>query len=168
MFHLTKVKSPSHQKSGAANNNQLSRAALTKPVILDTNILLDIFVFDDERATNLKESLLSRDIQAIASQKTIAELADVLSRPLFKLEAIRQLEILKRWESIVQIQDDCDLAPAPWKCQDPDDQVFLDLSYLLRPAILISKDNALLQIAKRAAEESILITSDYNAFKVEN
>jgi putative PIN family toxin of toxin-antitoxin system len=139
---------------------------VTKSVILDTNILLDIFVFHDERAANLKESIFRRDIRAIASQKTIAEFADVLSRPLFKLDTAKQLEILKCWKSIVQIQDDTDLAPAPWKCQDSDDQVFLDLSYRLRPAILMSKDNALLQIAKRAAEESILITSDYNAFKV--
>lgn len=141
---------------------------MIKPVILDTNILLDIFVFHDERAANLKEFIFSGDIQAIASQKTIAEFADVLSRPLFKLDTAKQLEILKCWKLIVQIQDDTDLAPAPWKCQDSDDQVFLDLSYRLRPAILMSKDNALLQIAKRAAKESILITSDYNAFKVEH
>ena len=140
---------------------------MTKSVILDTNILLDIFVFHDERAANLKESILSGDIQAIASQITIAEFADVLSRPIFKLDATKQLEILKCWESIAQIQDDVDLAPAPWTCPDPDDQVFLDLSYRFRPAILMSKDNALLQIAKRAAEQNILITSDYNVFKLD-
>jgi predicted nucleic acid-binding protein len=65
-------------------------------------------------------------------------------------------------------QDDSSLAPAPWKCLDSDDQIFLDLAYQLRPTILISKDNAVLQIARRAASEDILITNDYNAFRLEN
>ena len=135
-----------------------------KPVVLDTNILLDIFVFDDQRASNLKKAIVDGSIAAIASQKTFLEFADVISRPLFKLNTARQGAILTQWQSIAQLHDDSNLAPAPWKCQDPDDQIFLDLAYQLRPAILISKDNAVLKIAGRAAQENILISSDYNAF----
>ncbi|MGV0963665.1 MAG: putative toxin-antitoxin system toxin component, PIN family [Polynucleobacter sp.] len=137
-----------------------------KPVVLDTNILLDIFVFNDERAVNLKQAIVDGGIPAVASQKTIFEFADVISRPLFKLDEATQAAILAQWQSIAQQHDDSDLVTAPWKCQDPDDQIFLDLAYQLRPAILISKDNALLHIASRAAQEDILITSDYNAFRL--
>jgi putative PIN family toxin of toxin-antitoxin system len=137
-----------------------------KPVILDTNILLDIFVFNDERTVNLKQAILDGVFPAVASQKTFVELADVISRPLFKLDVVSQESILTQWHSIAQQHDDSNLAPAPWKCQDPDDQIFLDLAYQLRPTILISKDNALLYIASRAAQEDILITSDYNAFRL--
>ena len=137
-----------------------------KPVVLDTNILLDIFVFNDERAINLKQAILGGDIPAVASQKTALELADVISRPLFKLNKTSQVAILDQWQSIAQQYDDSTLTPTPWKCQDPDDQIFLDLAYHLRPSILISKDNAVLHIASRAAQEDILITSDYNAFKI--
>lgn len=137
-----------------------------KPVVLDTNILLDIFVFNDERAINLKQAILGGDILAVASQKTALELADVISRPLFKLNKTSQVTIWDQWQSIAQQYDDSNLTPAPWKCQDPDDQIFLDLAYHLRPSILISKDNAVLHIASRAAQEDILITSDYNAFKI--
>ena len=137
-----------------------------KPVVLDTNILLDIFVFNDERAVDLKQAILGRRIQAVASQKTLAEFADVLSRPLFKLDEETQLAILAQWKSNAQQVDDSNLAPAPWKCQDTDDQIFLDLAYQLRPTILISKDNAVLQLASRAAPDGILITSDYQAFKL--
>jgi putative PIN family toxin of toxin-antitoxin system len=135
------------------------------PVVLDTNILLDIFVFNDERAINLKQALVDGSITAIASQKTLLELADVVSRPLFQLDEDAQTSILNQWQSISRLHDDSNLATAPWKCQDPDDQIFLDLAYQLRPSILISKDNAVLQIASRAIQENILITSDYNAFK---
>lgn len=137
-----------------------------KPVVLDTNILLDIFVFNDERAIHLKQAIVNESIVAIASQKTMLEFADVISRPLFKLDEATQVAVLSQWQSIAQQYDDSDLAPAPWICQDPDDQIFLDLAYRLRPAILISKDNAVLNIAGRAAHEDILITSDYNAFKL--
>jgi putative PIN family toxin of toxin-antitoxin system len=136
-----------------------------KPVVLDTNILLDIFVFNDERAVNLKQAILERSIQVVASQKTLAEFADVLTRPLFKLDEEAQLAILAQWKSNAQEVDDSNLAPAPWKCRDTDDQIFLDLAYQLRPAVLISKDNAVLQLASRAAPDGILITSDYQAFK---
>ena len=136
-----------------------------KPVVLDTNILLDIFVFNDERAVDLKQAILEQSIQVVASQKTLEELTDVLSRPLFKLDEESQAAILVQWKSIAHQVDDSNLAPAPWKCQDADDQIFLDLAYQLRPAILISKDNAVLQIASQAAPENILITSDYKAFK---
>jgi len=136
-----------------------------KLVVLDTNILLDIFVFNDERAVDLKQAILEQSIQVVASQKTLEEFADVLSRPLFKLDEESQAAILVQWKSIAHQVDDSNLAPAPWKCQDADDQIFLDLAYQLRPAILISKDNAVLQIASRAAPKNILITSDYKAFK---
>ncbi|MBU3621751.1 putative toxin-antitoxin system toxin component, PIN family [Polynucleobacter sp. CS-Odin-A6] len=136
------------------------------PVVLDTNILLDIFVFNDERVAHLKHAIEAKYIQAIASQKTLAEFADVISRPLFKLDGQTQSAILEQWQSVAQLYDDSNLTPAPWKCRDTDDQIFLDLAYQLRPAILISKDNALLQIASRAAQESILITNDYDAFKL--
>ena len=139
-----------------------------KPVVLDTNILLDIFVFNDERAGNLKQAIVSGSIPAIASQKTVLELADVISRPLFKLNEATQAAILAQWQSIARQHDDSCLAPAPWKCEDPDDQIFLDLAHQLRPSILISKDNALLRIASRAAQEGILITNDYNAFRLES
>ena len=139
-----------------------------KPVVLDTNILLDIFVFNDERAINLKQAIVDGSITAIASQKTLLEFADVISRPLFKLDEVTQAAILAQWQSIAQQYDDSDLATAPWKCQDPDDQIFLDLAYQLRPAILISKDNALLHIASRATQENILSTSDYDAFKLQS
>jgi putative PIN family toxin of toxin-antitoxin system len=137
-----------------------------KPVVLDTNILLDIFVFNDERTLHLKKALFDKTTQFIASQKTIEEFADVIARPLFKLDEEAQAAILTQWRSIAEQQDDSNLAPAPWKCQDPDDQIFLDLAYQLRPTILISKDNAVLQIANRAVSEDILITDDYNAFSL--
>ena len=135
-----------------------------KPIILDTNILLDIFVFEDVRADRLRNAVLNRQIKTYSNQTSVEELADVISRPFFDLEEGRQAEIMGQWQSLSQSIEDPKLEPAPWKCQDPDDQIFLDLAFTVRPSILISKDNAVLRLATRALKEGVWITTDYNAF----
>ena len=69
-----------------------------------------------------------------------------------------------QWQSLSHSIEDLKLEAAPWKCQDPDDQVFLDIAFTLRPSILISKDNAVLKLATQALKEGVLITADYDAF----
>ena len=66
-------------------------------LVLDTNILLDLFVFNDPAVNRLKEALIARRFKTFASQESLLELADVISRPLFSLEAARQKEILEQW-----------------------------------------------------------------------
>ncbi len=132
-----------------------------KSVVFDTNVLLDLFVFNDFRAIHLKEALLSRQIDAIASPKTLEEFADVISRPLFSLDTDAQEHILVKWRLLARVLEDQNLLSAPWQCQDADDQVFLDLAYTAKPCTLISKDNEILKLANRAANEGIQITADY-------
>jgi putative PIN family toxin of toxin-antitoxin system len=134
-----------------------------KTVVLDTNVLLDLFVFNDFRAFHLKQALLDQQIDVLASPKTLEELADVISRPLFCLDKTEQDRISFQWQSIARVLGDENLLAAPWQCQDPDDQVFLDLAFTSKPCLLISKDHKVLKLASKAAKESIRITSDYSA-----
>lgn len=131
-------------------------------VVFDTNVLLDLFVFNDFRAIHLKEALVAGKVTALATPKTIAELTDVIFRPLFALDETAQGSILQQWSSLARIVPDETLQSAPWKCRDPDDQVFLDLAYTSKPCTLISKDNEVLVFSSRAAKEQILITADYS------
>ncbi|WP_353433147.1 putative toxin-antitoxin system toxin component, PIN family [Polynucleobacter sp. MWH-UH23A] len=133
-----------------------------KTVIFDTNVLLDIFVFNDFRAIHIRAALVDKQINALATPKTIEEFADVISRPLFSLDQSTQGQILNEWRKLAAIIEDETLISAPWKCQDPDDQVFLDLAHTSKPCVLLSKDNELLKLAKKAAVESILISADYS------
>ena len=132
-----------------------------KVVIFDTNVLLDLFVFNDIRALHLKQALIEGKLQALATQSTLEEFADVIARPLFSLDESVQERIRLQWQGLAQIRDDQSLIKAPWMCQDPDDQVFLDLAYTEKPCILISKDNEVLRFANQAAKEHVLITADY-------
>ena len=134
-----------------------------KSVVFDTNVLLDLFVFNDIRALHLKQALLEHKIDALASLKTLEEFADVISRPLFSLETVEQEKILAQWKSLARLMNDQSLLHSPWRCQDPDDQIFLDLAFTAKPCTLISKDNEVLKFAARAAKEDVLISADYNS-----
>ena len=134
-----------------------------KSVVFDTNVLLDLFVFNDFRALHLKQALLEQKIDALASPKTLEEFVDVISRPLFSLGTIDQEKVLLQWTSLARVLDDQSLFSSPWRCQDPDDQVFLDLAFTARPCSLISKDHEVLKFAAHAAKENILISADYQS-----
>jgi len=132
-------------------------------IIFDTNVLLDLFVFNDFRALHLKQALIDRKVMALATQSTLEEFADVIARPLFSLDETLQEQIRHQWQSLAQIRDDQSLIKSPWTCQDPDDQVFLDLAFTAKPCVLMSKDNELLRLAKQAIKERVFITADYTA-----
>ncbi len=134
-----------------------------KSVVFDTNVLLDIFVFNDFRVMHIKEALLNQQLDALASEQTLEEFSDVIARPLFSLNEDDQEKITLGWRSIARLIEAKDIVKAPWKCQDQDDQVFLDLAYTVKPSMLISKDNAVLKLASRAAKEGVIITADYKA-----
>jgi putative PIN family toxin of toxin-antitoxin system len=134
-----------------------------KSVIFDTNVLLDLFVFNDFRAIHLKQALLDQKIDALASPTTLEEFADVISRPLFALDADAQKNIFHQWKSHARILEENILIKAPWECRDSDDQIFLDLAFTAKPSVLISKDNEILKLASQAAPASVVITADYNA-----
>ena len=134
-----------------------------KVVVFDTNVLLDLFVFNDFRALHVKQALIDGKIKALATPNTLEEFADVISRPLFSLDEAQQEQINLQWQNLSRVIDDQSLNKAPWTCNDPDDQVFLDLAYTARPCTLISRDNEVLRFANKAAIEQVLITADYTA-----
>jgi putative PIN family toxin of toxin-antitoxin system len=129
--------------------------------VFDTNVLLDLFIFNDFRALHLKQALIEGKIEALATQKTLEEFADVISRPLFSLDEDQQIQVCSQWRDFAKVMDDLGLIKAPWICQDPDDQDFLDLAFTAKPCTLISKDNEVLRLANTAAKEQVLITADY-------
>ncbi len=134
-----------------------------KLVVFDTNVLLDLFIFNDFRALHLKQALIEGKIDALATPATLEEFADVIARPLFSLDQAQQEQIFLQWQGLARALDDKDLMKSPWACQDSDDQVFLDLAFTAKPCTLISKDNEVLRFANKAVLEQILITADYTA-----
>ncbi|MES2685252.1 MAG: putative toxin-antitoxin system toxin component, PIN family [Pseudomonadota bacterium] len=119
-------------------------------VVLDTNIVLDLFVFRDVATAPLLQALQDRALDWISTAPMREELERVLAYPqivprlaLYKLQAGDVLAAFDRHARIV------DAAPkAPVSCSDADDQIFIDLA-VAHQAWLLSKDQAVLSMQKR-------------------
>jgi putative PIN family toxin of toxin-antitoxin system len=123
-------------------------------LILDTNIILDLFVFNDPDLASLKPALLAglenKQLNWIATQDMRIELERVLTYPkITPRMAFYQVtadDVLAKFDQLATLVD-----PAPkakWICKDPDDQRFIDLA-VQHQATLLSKDQAILCMAKR-------------------
>lgn len=121
-----------------------------RQVVLDTNIVLDAFVFSDPAAVPLRAGLDDGSLRWIATGAMRVELARVLGYPqitprlaFYGLQADDVLAAFDRLSRRV------DAAPkAPLTCADRDDQIFIDLAARHRCALL-SKDRAVLKLRKR-------------------
>jgi predicted nucleic acid-binding protein len=96
----------------------------------------------------------------------MAELIDVIGRPTFKLSREEQEIILQKWESSTRLLENTAIERAPFTCRDPDDQVFLDMAYSLRPALLLSKDLRVLELRASAKRHGIEISKQYDRLQV--
>jgi putative PIN family toxin of toxin-antitoxin system len=119
-------------------------------VVLDTNIVLDLFVFNDAAALPLKQALEAGTLDWISTQAMRDELQRVLAYPQIvpRLAFYNLLvaDVLAAFDRHVRIVE---AAPkAPVTCSDADDQVFIDLA-VAHQAWLLSKDQAVLSMQKR-------------------
>lgn len=120
------------------------------PVVLDTNIVLDVFVFNDVAARPLKQALQAGELDWLATPAMRDELARVLAyqkivaRLAFcQLGAPVVLAAFDRHSHLTEVA-----AKANAACSDPDDQKFIDLA-VARRALLLSKDRAIISMKKR-------------------
>lgn len=131
--------------------------------MIDTNVLLDLFVFQDPVFEPMTQALIRGGLQPLVSAQTVAELQDVIAREKFQLSEPQQLLILQRWRDCSTLIDDAEIQRAPWRCKDKADQIFLDLAYSFRPCALISKDLQVLKFRKRAAREGVIIDAQWHS-----
>ena len=121
-------------------------------LVLDTNIVLDLFVFEDAATLALREQLASASTRWFATVAMREELARVLGYPHIarRLSARAQpaAEVLARFDLRTQIEPAA--LRAAFVCKDADDQKFIDLAVTHR-AVLLSKDDQVLRMARRLA-----------------
>ena len=125
-------------------------AAARQPIVLDTNIVLDVFVFADGAAVPLKAALEADGLDWLATQPMRDELARVLAYPkiVMRLSFYQGSadEVLSAFDRHARLVDVADKAGVT--CSDADDQKFIDLA-VARQALLLSKDKAVISMAKR-------------------
>jgi putative PIN family toxin of toxin-antitoxin system len=122
------------------------------PLVLDTNIVLDLFIFADVRAQALRERLERGECAWLATPVMRDELERVLDYAHIQAKLVHYTldagVVLAHFDRHVRIVE---VAPkAPVTCKDPDDQKFIDLAVQHR-CLLLSKDAAVLTMKKRLA-----------------
>ena len=126
--------------------------------VLDTNIVLDLWVFDEPRAEALRLSVETGSTHWLATAAMREELARVLAYPqIVKRLVHRDLPastVLAHFDRWAQLHPD---APkAEYVCKDPDDQKFIDLA-VTHTAALHSKDAQVLCMKNRLARCGVVM-----------
>jgi predicted nucleic acid-binding protein len=123
--------------------------------VLDTNVVLDWAVFGDPHGLAIGQAIVAGELTWLLTPAMHEELLDVLAR-------LRTHPSLQRWQhreepaiELINAWAHTVLAPDPLPphqqahCSDPDDQMFLDLAVARRVPWLLSRDRAVLHLAKR-------------------
>jgi predicted nucleic acid-binding protein len=121
-------------------------------LVLDTNVWLDWLVFGDAEVAPLRAAVARGRARVFIDAACEAELARVLAYPLgrLRLDAQAQAACLAECRRIA-CRGERAAAPA-WTlpaCRDPDDQKFLELARDCGADLLLTKDRALLELARR-------------------
>lgn len=124
-----------------------------RPLVLDTNVVLDLLIFNDPLMPALRALLASGRVRWIADQAQRIELERVLHysqiAPRVAYYGQTAKAVLAAFDAGVQYVDAA--ARIRFVCTDPDDQHFLDLA-VAHKALLVSKDKAVLKLRKRVAQ----------------
>ena len=127
-------------------------------VVLDTNIVLDLWLYQDPATPVLQEALNSKTVQWLATQVMRDELERVLAYPhIVQRLALSQLtaqDMLLKFDAHAQLVPIA--AKAQFVCKDKDDQKFIDLA-AEHQAQLISKDKAVLTMRNRMARLGVAV-----------
>ncbi|MGN8003144.1 putative toxin-antitoxin system toxin component, PIN family [Acidovorax sp. 22279] len=121
-----------------------------RPVVVDTNVALDLLIFSDPRTVPLRTLLAQGRLAWIATQVMRDELERVLAYPhiveRMNYYRVSAAQVLAAFDAQARLVD---IAPkVAYVCKDADDQKFIDLAAAHR-AILLSKDKAVICMRKR-------------------
>jgi putative PIN family toxin of toxin-antitoxin system len=117
-------------------------------IVLDTNVVLDLFHWGNVDAVPIMAALEAGRIECLVDERTLDELRRVLTYPQLKLTPEMIAERYARYRALVTTIPEGEAPPLP-RCQDRDDQKFLELSARSGADWLVSKDKALLKLRGR-------------------
>lgn len=121
-------------------------------VVIDTNVCLDLFVFKDPRWAGLLAALESGAVEAVTRADCRDEYLVVLHYKHLPLDETSRPLSAARFDALIKV-----VAPEPKLvrlpvCTDKDDQKFLEVARDAGAEILITKDKALLKLARKTAQ----------------
>ena len=130
-------------------------------VVLDTNVVLDLLLFHDPECVPLQNALQNGSVCWVATSAMRSELEHVLARGSLDAWGSDPSRLSRQWDRL------CVEVPAPlprgaegrFRCTDPDDQKFIDLALACGARWLVSRDRAVLKLARRLGERGIEVVA---------
>lgn len=139
-------------------------------VVLDTNVCLDLFVFADPRVAPLDAALRGGVVAAVTREDCREEWRRVLRYPVLGLDEAACTRYEAAFDARIVCLAEPELSLRPQirlpRCKDVDDQKFLELAWQAGASALVTRDDALLALARRARREGmfvILTPQDWSA-----
>ncbi len=129
--------------------------APAESIVIDTNVLLDLFVFHDPRWAELLAAIETKQVDAITRAECRDEYLAVLRYPHLPLDEAGRERAAARFDALLRL-----VAPEakPIRlpvCTDRDDQKFLEIARDADAEVLVTKDKALLKLGRRTAREGL-------------
>jgi putative PIN family toxin of toxin-antitoxin system len=133
-------------------------------LVLDTNIVLDCWVFKDPSAAQLARALEAGRAVPFVHRYALDELERVLAYPQCRLDPRARETVSERYRARAKLASLPDgfapdnlLLPTGFPaCRDPDDDPFVALAYHTQ-AVLVSKDRAVLKLRRKARTFGVAI-----------
>jgi len=148
-------------------------------VVLDTNVVLDWLLFADPALNPLPERIATGQVCVWTHARAVEELRRVLGYTRLAVNAARQAEVLESYRAQTHLLAmratsappaafaaavleqatiaEPDLPKGFPHCRDADDDHFLQLAYCCKADALVSRDRALLRLARRSAAFGVAI-----------
>jgi len=126
-----------------------------KTIVIDTNVCLDLFVFRDPRWASLLAVLESGTVDAVTRADCRDEYLFVLHYPHLPLDESTRPDAAARFDKLIRVVAPDSRAVRLPVCTDRDDQKFLEIARDAGADILVTKDKALLKLAKKTLREGL-------------
>jgi predicted nucleic acid-binding protein len=133
--------------------------------VLDTNVVFDWLVFNNSQVRPWADAIESGQLQWVASAAMRGELMHVLGRGVAAEWQPDRERIEAHWVRWAQLLAPVDLhgAALRLRCSDADDQKFIDLALGHGIAWLVTRDRALLKLARRARPWGVTVVRPQDA-----
>ncbi len=145
--------------SGAQSAVAIAAAVSPRPIVrivLDTNVCLDLFVFRDPRWALLLQAMRERRVEAVTREDCRMEWLVVLNYPHLPLTEEDKPAVRAAFDDLITCLPNAAVNTFGLPvCTDPDDQKFLELALQSQAGVLITKDKALLKLAKKTARKNM-------------
>lgn len=120
------------------------------PVVLDTNVVLSLWMFEDPALVRLRAAVEAGALRPFSREDCLEELARVLAYSQFGQPPERQATIIAAYRARVTLVEPVDppCCELP-NCLDRDDQKFLELTRDSCARALLTRDKLVLKLGRR-------------------